>query len=158
MENNRFRINNLKRIYGPVSPLGPRAPSPVSPAYQSGLRRWLRTSGCQAGANLLAWLSALLIRELWGRIGDLWTQRADSRRRSRRIRAERRLIEILGELRGPFVKIGQFASLRYDVLSADTREALTSLQEHVPPARVWRHSRDHRVRTVLAPGKPLPTL
>ena len=105
----------------------------MSPAYQGGLRRWWRTSGCQAGTNLLAWLSALLIRELGGRIGDLWTQRADSRRRSRRIRAERRLIEILGELRGPFVKIGQFASLRYDVLSADTREALTSLQEHVPP-------------------------
>jgi predicted unusual protein kinase regulating ubiquinone biosynthesis (AarF/ABC1/UbiB family) len=63
--------------------------------------------------------------------------------RSRAARAERTaarlrreavlLADALGDLKGPYAKLGQFASLRYDALPPDAREALASLRDHVPP-------------------------
>ena len=51
----------------------------------------------------------------------------------RQARAARSLAQALGELKGPFAKAGQFASLRYDVLGPDVREAFATLQDRVPP-------------------------
>jgi predicted unusual protein kinase regulating ubiquinone biosynthesis (AarF/ABC1/UbiB family) len=39
----------------------------------------------------------------------------------------------LGDLKGPFAKAGQFASLRYDVLAPDVRAAFATLQDRVAP-------------------------
>src|SRR5262249_60961652 len=46
--------------------------------------------------------------------------------------AARRGAATLGELKGPFAKAGQFASLRYDLLEPEVREAFASLQDRVP--------------------------
>ena len=43
------------------------------------------------------------------------------------------LAAVLGDLKGAFVKAGQFASLRVDMLPARAREPLASLQDRVPP-------------------------
>ena len=105
----------------------------MSRAPRKGLRGWLRISGWEAAGRLLAWLTGALARELLGRIGDRLAQDGAARQLRRRSEALGRLITILGGLRGPFVKLGQFASLRYDVLPADAREALASLHDRVPP-------------------------
>jgi ubiquinone biosynthesis protein len=44
-----------------------------------------------------------------------------------------RLGRTLGRLRGPFAKLGQFASLRIDLVDPELREALVSLRDRVPP-------------------------
>jgi len=44
-----------------------------------------------------------------------------------------RLGRTLGRLRGPFAKLGQFASLRVDLVDPELREALVSLRDRVPP-------------------------
>lgn len=54
-------------------------------------------------------------------------------RESRQLRLARRLARGLGRLRGPFAKLGQFASLRVDAVSPEARDALESLRERVPP-------------------------
>jgi predicted unusual protein kinase regulating ubiquinone biosynthesis (AarF/ABC1/UbiB family) len=56
-----------------------------------------------------------------------------ARRAARRAAAARRVARTLGELKGPFAKAGQFASLRYDVLEPEVREAFAALQDRVPP-------------------------
>ncbi len=54
--------------------------------------------------------------------------------RNERLRREAaRLADALGDLKGPYAKLGQFASLRYDVLPAEARLALASLRDSVPP-------------------------
>jgi predicted unusual protein kinase regulating ubiquinone biosynthesis (AarF/ABC1/UbiB family) len=51
----------------------------------------------------------------------------------RSARFARRLGRTLGRLRGPFAKLGQFASLRVDLVAPELREALVALRDHVPP-------------------------
>jgi ubiquinone biosynthesis protein len=58
--------------------------------------------------------------------------RARRRRRQAQREAER-LARALGDLKGPYAKLGQFASLRYDALSPEVRQALASLRDAVPP-------------------------
>jgi ubiquinone biosynthesis protein len=43
------------------------------------------------------------------------------------------LARTLGRLRGPFAKLGQFASLRVDLVAPELREALVALRDRVPP-------------------------
>jgi predicted unusual protein kinase regulating ubiquinone biosynthesis (AarF/ABC1/UbiB family) len=88
----------------------------------------LRLAGCGA---------ALVLAETAGRTGDLFggPARRAQRRRARRNAAARRLARLLGELKGPFAKAGQFASLRVDVLGPEVRDAFLSLQDRVPPLR-----------------------
>jgi ubiquinone biosynthesis protein len=50
-----------------------------------------------------------------------------------RARAAARVADTLGRLKGPFAKIGQFASLRVDLLEPEVREALAGLRSRVPP-------------------------
>lgn len=63
--------------------------------------------------------------------------RSPSARLERRGARERRegelLAAALGDLKGPYAKLGQFASLRYDALAPATREALATLRDAVPP-------------------------
>ncbi|MDX1648482.1 MAG: AarF/UbiB family protein, partial [Myxococcota bacterium] len=56
-----------------------------------------------------------------------------NRAAGRRARSAARLAATLGRLRGPFAKMGQFASLRVDVLEPEVREALAGLRRRIPP-------------------------
>jgi predicted unusual protein kinase regulating ubiquinone biosynthesis (AarF/ABC1/UbiB family) len=70
-----------------------------------------------------------------GAFGDLF--RGSSARREHRSAREatcaRLLAETLGRLKGPYAKLGQFASLRHDVLPDAWRGELTTLRDRVPP-------------------------
>lgn len=70
-----------------------------------------------------------------GAIGDrLRTPAAASERRAARTaRSARRVADTLGALKGVFVKAGQFAALRYDVLPAAAQQIVAELQNDVPP-------------------------
>ena len=48
-------------------------------------------------------------------------------------RAVIRTVALLGHLKGAFVKAGQFAALRHDLISAHTASVLASLRDRVPP-------------------------
>jgi ubiquinone biosynthesis protein len=54
-------------------------------------------------------------------------------REARRVRLAHRLARTFGRLRGPFAKLGQFASLRVDGVAPEVREALAPLRDRVPP-------------------------
>jgi ubiquinone biosynthesis protein len=62
-----------------------------------------------------------------------------------------RLGRTLGRLRGPFAKLGQFASLRVDLVAPELRDALAVLRDRVPPIPF------HWVRAVIEEelGAPL---
>jgi ubiquinone biosynthesis protein len=76
---------------------------------------------------------------LWRRLLDALTAPLRSRAvRAERTAARRRreaelLAAALGDLKGPYAKLGQFASLRYDALAPDARQALARLRDAVPP-------------------------
>jgi predicted unusual protein kinase regulating ubiquinone biosynthesis (AarF/ABC1/UbiB family) len=63
--------------------------------------------------------------------------RSASARAARRAERESRegelLAAALGDLKGPYAKLGQFASLRYDALSPAARTALATLRDAVSP-------------------------
>jgi ubiquinone biosynthesis protein len=54
-------------------------------------------------------------------------------REAQRVRLARRLARTFGRLRGPFAKLGQFASLRVDGVAPEVRAALEPLRDRVPP-------------------------
>jgi predicted unusual protein kinase regulating ubiquinone biosynthesis (AarF/ABC1/UbiB family) len=99
------------------------------------LRFIWRRLGLAQSAILLGWAAMALARELAGRLGDLFAPANErNRRRERRhARTAAALVAVLGALKGPFAKLGQFASLRVDLLPAQTREQLGTLQDRVPP-------------------------
>ncbi len=86
----------------------------------------LRLAGCFA---------AIAIREAAGRSVDAFVgDEGKAIRRSRRhAAAAKQVARALGDLKGPFAKAGQFASLRYDVLAPELREAFATLQDRVAP-------------------------
>lgn len=100
-----------------------------------GVRFRLRTTGIEPALRLLGFAAGAGVRELAGRLGDLLADRSHlaARRDERQRRAAERLARTLGDLKGAFVKLGQFAALRYDVLPPPVREALASLHDRVPP-------------------------
>jgi ubiquinone biosynthesis protein len=99
------------------------------------LRFRLRALGIEQALRLAWCLAALALRELAARPLDwaLGAERGAARRAARRAAAARRVAATLGELKGPFAKAGQFASLRYDLLAPEVREAFAGLQDRVPP-------------------------
>jgi ubiquinone biosynthesis protein len=88
-------------------------------ADRAGL--WLRERGILQLAALLGLGVAILANRLGGG------------RPARERRLADRVARTLGRLRGPFAKLGQFASLRVDVVSPALREALSALRDEVPP-------------------------
>ncbi len=121
------------------------APAARAAGPMGGHPRWrhpLRALGLiQIGAVLFAGLP-LLAEALVGAMGDRFhsPEARAARREARRRRRLTRLARLLGRLKGPFAKAGQFALLRYDVLPPDLREALAELQDRVPgiPFRLVR--------------------
>jgi predicted unusual protein kinase regulating ubiquinone biosynthesis (AarF/ABC1/UbiB family) len=60
-------------------------------------------------------------------------ERREELRRKRRLEAVRRVVATLGELKGAFVKAGQFAAVRLDLVPAEAQPWLASLRDRVPP-------------------------
>jgi len=79
--------------------------------------------------------AAILLGRLLGALAAPFLSRAArAERAAARLRREAALLaDALGDLKGPYAKLGQFASLRYDALPPDAREALAGLRDHVPP-------------------------
>lgn len=125
-------------------------PTPSPPARASAPSSWpdgrsrrrhrfaLRASGASQGLRIAGCAAALAIAEAAGRAGDLAAGRTrrGERRDERRSAAARRVARLLGELKGPFAKAGQFASLRVDVLAPEVLAAFRELQDRVPPRPV----------------------
>ncbi|HSJ97518.1 MAG TPA: hypothetical protein VLC53_10625, partial [Myxococcota bacterium] len=90
------------------------------------------------GLRLAGCATALALAEAAGRTGDAWggAERRAARRKARRAAAALRVARLMGELKGPFAKAGQFASLRVDVLAPEVRDAFRLLQDRVPPLPV----------------------
>lgn len=107
---------------------------PVRPPDR-GVRFKLRTSGVEPALALAACVLGALLREAAGRVGDLLVPPAEreARRTARQRRVAGSVAATLGRLKGAFVKLGQFAALRYDVLPGPFREALATLHDRVPP-------------------------
>ncbi|MFP6563935.1 MAG: AarF/UbiB family protein [Myxococcota bacterium] len=85
--------------------------------------------------RLLGWGLRTATSEAVGRLLDPFvghSQRA-RRRGARLVAASQRLTVHLGALKGVFVKAGQFAAMRPDLLPADARLPLATLQRAVPP-------------------------
>ncbi len=59
--------------------------------------------------------------------------RREARRDARATRSLDRLVEAFGTLKGPFVKAGQFAAHRHDLVPAVAAQALARLRDRVPP-------------------------
>jgi predicted unusual protein kinase regulating ubiquinone biosynthesis (AarF/ABC1/UbiB family) len=98
----------------------------------------MRAWGVSQGLRLAGCATALAVAEAAGRTGDAWggAERRAARRKARRGAAALRVARLLGELKGPFAKAGQFASLRVDVLAPEVRDAFRVLQDRVPPLPV----------------------
>ena len=104
----------------------------LAPADRSARSFALRASGLPQAARLLGCAVAIGAREIAGRPFDAFAG-GGARRARRRAASARRLARVLGELKGPFAKAGQFAALRYDVLDPSVRSAFAELQDRVPP-------------------------
>lgn len=100
-----------------------------------GLRFKLRSWGLTPAVLLTACVVDLVLREVAGRLAERLAapEEREARRESRHRRAGERLAGVLGALKGPYVKLGQFAALRYDILPAWLRESLSGLHDRVPP-------------------------
>jgi predicted unusual protein kinase regulating ubiquinone biosynthesis (AarF/ABC1/UbiB family) len=119
------------------APLRPLPRASVLPSLRRAtatVRFKLRTAGVEPALRLLACIAGIALRQLLGRLGDLLA--APEERPERLARRQRRSAEAvaktLGTLKGAFVKLGQFAALRYDVLPAWLREGFATLQDRVP--------------------------
>jgi ubiquinone biosynthesis protein len=91
----------------------------------------LRGSGLATGFALAALLVRILTRHAVGRLADALRRRDGSSDRTRA--SADALVRLLGELKGAFVKAGQFASVRHDLLPSGAGDALSQLQSRVPP-------------------------
>jgi ubiquinone biosynthesis protein len=82
-----------------------------------------------------AFLTGAIVRHGLGRAADRLTpsSRRSSRITARNARSARALVDRLGRLKGAFVKAGQFASVRHDLVPPGAAEALAELQSHVAP-------------------------
>jgi ubiquinone biosynthesis protein len=98
-------------------------------------RFWLRALGVSQTLRLLRCFAAIAVREAAGRSLDAFVGIGGKamRRTRRRAAAAQRLARALGDLKGPFAKAGQFASLRYDVLAPEIRTAFATLQDRAAP-------------------------
>jgi predicted unusual protein kinase regulating ubiquinone biosynthesis (AarF/ABC1/UbiB family) len=117
----------------------PPVPRPPDGRPRGRARFALRAWGVSQGLRLAGCGATLALAEAAGRAGDAFAGREGRalRRARRRSAHARRLARLLGELKGPFAKAGQFASLRVDVLAPEVRDAFRALQDRVPPLP-WR--------------------
>lgn len=118
-----------------VSPVGGDVPSSRVRRRRHPVRFALRTAGVEPALRLALWAlvsigDAGLVRarrvfvppHSWAALHDAFVRRVTAR-----------AVRVLGALKGPFAKAGQFAAIRHDVLPASAAEALATLRDRVPP-------------------------
>ena len=110
------------------------APSPARRA-RGGVRLALRRSGIEPALRLLACALAILgdWLVLWLRSPFSSPAKRTQRRADCQARAAARLAATLGNLKGSFVKAGQFAANRHDLLPPSVTTPLAALRDQVPP-------------------------
>jgi len=130
------------------------AARPVRPLTR--LRLALRAAGIEQVCRLLGCALTLAGAHAIGTIGDRFAPPGSlpSRRQDRNARALRRVVDTLGALKGIFVKAGQFAAVRHDLLPGPVTEALAGLRDRVPPLPFDRL----RETLEIELGAPLTTL
>jgi predicted unusual protein kinase regulating ubiquinone biosynthesis (AarF/ABC1/UbiB family) len=118
----------------PASALAP-PPDPMIGRRDPAMRFSLRACGVESVARLLWFVVQTVIIEAIGRLRDLACPppQAAARREARRASAASRLAAVLGNLKGPFIKAGQFAAVRYDVLPGSARRAFEALTDRASP-------------------------
>jgi predicted unusual protein kinase regulating ubiquinone biosynthesis (AarF/ABC1/UbiB family) len=114
----------------------PRAPlAERRTALRGGPRYAGRALALRPLLRLAACGAVIAAGRLRDAVAGLFSGRAarEARQAARRRREAARLADALGDLKGAYAKLGQFASLRYDALSPEVRGALASLRDAVPP-------------------------
>jgi ubiquinone biosynthesis protein len=118
-----------------------RAPTGVPTPARLGARHLgyrvrfaLRTSGLTALVGLGGWTGRTAIAWMCSKILGLFLSSSAREANRRRVQndAIRRIVSLLGRLKGAFAKAGQFASTRHDLLPAGAVEALGTLRDRVP--------------------------
>ncbi len=122
-----------------------RTPRPVREPRRGG-RPW-RTLGIEPAWRLARWAAPALL----GRLGLALTRAPADVRQAWSVRTLEGLVDALGTLKGPFVKLGQFAAHRHDLLPAGASHALARLRDRVPPLP----PADIRVAVESELGQPL---
>jgi len=109
-----------------------RAHSLVRPRLS--LRFRFRASGLEPVLRL-SWLGLrLTLRHIAGAMHDMLRRRDRASRRLGRLeRSAEETVQVLGDLKGAFVKAGQFAASRPDLVPAPVHAALARLRDRVPP-------------------------
>lgn len=108
------------------APVGARV---AEAARALGLSQLLRLAACALVVALDAGLTTL-------RCAVAGRERRRAAGADFRARTVARVVATLGALKGAFVKAGQFAAHRYDVIPGSATRALASLRDHVPPLPV----------------------
>jgi ubiquinone biosynthesis protein len=134
----------VSRQWRPEVPQGLALPVEATPARAAAparrLRRGrflLRTLGIEPLLRLLACAIAVAADRLGVALRAPFSRRAarEARRLAWSERSTARLVAALGALKGAFVKAGQFAAHRHDVLPGAAARALAGLRDEVPPLR-----------------------
>jgi ubiquinone biosynthesis protein len=107
-------------------------PATVAPR---GVRIALRAIGAPQVARLSACGALLAADALAARFADPFRSETarTAARTARRNRSARRIVATLDALKGVFVKAGQFAAMRHDLLPGEALGALSSLRDRVRP-------------------------
>jgi ubiquinone biosynthesis protein len=118
-------------------------PPAKAAAEPADVRVALRAMGVPQTARLVLCALALAIDAVASRCAD--TLRSDAARTAARVRfrgrSARRVVAALGSLKGVFVKAGQFAAMRHDLLPSEALEAFAALRSQVQPLPFERIAR-----------------
>lgn len=94
-----------------------------------------RSLGLEPALRLGGWALRALLGGLGAGLLAPFSSAATRQTRARtwRLRCFEGLVDVLGRLKGPFVKAGQFAAHRHDLLPAEAAAPLASLRDRVVP-------------------------
>jgi predicted unusual protein kinase regulating ubiquinone biosynthesis (AarF/ABC1/UbiB family) len=119
------RTATIDRPAAPPRNLGPPSGSAAFALRRTGVPQALRLAGCALG---------VVADAAWAGLGGRLAGRPpEARRADFAARASARCVRTLGALRGVYAKLGQFASLRLDLLPPEATTALAALRDRVPP-------------------------
>ncbi|HEX2486533.1 MAG TPA: AarF/UbiB family protein [Myxococcota bacterium] len=109
----------------------------ANPAPPRGLAMRARELGLVPLVRLLRLGATLLAARVADALAAPFSSREAraARRAGRPAREAHRVAAVLGELKGPYAKLGQFAALRYDALPDGARDAFAALRDEVVPLR-----------------------
>jgi ubiquinone biosynthesis protein len=112
-----------------------RPPAALTRRLRDALGFKLRVSGGETLARVSVLLARAGVRHGAGRVADVFYRDVATRRERRTVRTVSDLVGTMGALKGAFVKLGQFALVRHDLIPGAGAEALASLRSQVPPLR-----------------------